>query len=87
MQLTYSDKHLALQRGPGLHRQARTPSPKPGGGRQKPAQGAGVAEPLLEHGLFARNVPKAYGGFACPRRLELAVIAEEISKPTSIPAS
>jgi alkylation response protein AidB-like acyl-CoA dehydrogenase len=83
MQLTYSDKYLALQREVrAFIAKHGHLSPKPGGGRQKPSPKALAWQKLLlEHGLFARNVPKAYGGFGLPLDvLVLAVIAEEISK-------
>ena len=62
-------------------------SPKPGGGRQKPSRKAlDWQKLLLEHGYFARNIPREYGGFGLPLDvLELAVIAEEISKANVYP--
>ena len=83
MELTYSEKYRALQSEVrafiGKHAHL---SPKPGGGRQKPSQKVlDWQKLLLEHGYFARNIPKAYGGFGQPLDvLELAIIAEEISK-------
>jgi alkylation response protein AidB-like acyl-CoA dehydrogenase len=88
MELTYSEKYLTLQSEVRAfiakhgHR-----SPKPGGGRQKPSQKAlDWQKLLLEHGYFARNIPKEYGGFGLPLDvMELAVIAEEISKANVYP--
>ncbi|MDX2156977.1 MAG: acyl-CoA dehydrogenase family protein [Hyphomicrobiaceae bacterium] len=83
MNLSYSDKYLALQREVRAfvakhgHR-----SPRSGGGRVKPSQKAlDWQRLLLEHGLVARTIPKAYGGAGMPLDvLELAVIADELSK-------
>ena len=88
MQLTYSEKYLALQ-GEVRAFIARHGhlSPKPGGGRQKPSPKVLAWQKLLlEHGYFARNIPKAYGGSGLPLDvLELAIIAEEISKANVYP--
>ena len=83
MELAYSQHYRALQ---GEVRAFIAKyghlSPKPGGGRQRPSQKAlDWQRLLLEHGYFARNIPKEYGGFGLPLDvLELAVIAEEIAK-------
>jgi alkylation response protein AidB-like acyl-CoA dehydrogenase len=83
MELTYSEKYRALQSEVRafIARYGHL-SPKPGGGRQKPSRKVlDWQRLLLEHGYFARNIPKAYGGFGLPMDvLELAVIAEEINK-------
>jgi len=88
MELTYSDKYRTLQSEVrSFIAKHGHLSPKPGGGRQKPSQKALVWQKLLlEHGYFARNIPKEYGGFGLPLDvLELAVIAEEISKANVYP--
>ena len=83
MDLTHSKKYRALQ---GEVRAFIAKhghlSPKPGGGRQKPSPKALAWQGLLlEHGLFARNIPREYGGFGLPLDvLELAIIAEEIAR-------
>jgi alkylation response protein AidB-like acyl-CoA dehydrogenase len=83
MQLTYSEKYRRLQ---GEVRAFIAKhghlSPRPGGGRQKPSSKALAWQRLLlEHGYFARNIPKEYGGFGFSLDvLELAVIAEEMAK-------
>jgi alkylation response protein AidB-like acyl-CoA dehydrogenase len=83
MELTYSEKYRALQSEVRafIARHSHL-SPKPGGGRQKPSQKVlDWQKLLLEQGYFARNIPRAYGGFGLPLDvLELAIIAEEISK-------
>jgi alkylation response protein AidB-like acyl-CoA dehydrogenase len=88
MQLTFSEKYRDLQ----AHVRAFVAkhghlSPKPGGGRQKPSQKTKDWQRLLlEHGLFARNIPKEYGGSGLPLDvLELAVIADELSKGNVYP--
>jgi alkylation response protein AidB-like acyl-CoA dehydrogenase len=88
MELTYSEKYLALQSEVrAFIAKHGHLSPKPGGGRQKPSQKALVWQKLLlEHGYFARNIPKEYGGFGLTLDvMELAVIAEEISKANVYP--
>lgn len=88
MNLTYSEKYLALQREVrAFAAKYGHLSPKPGGGRQKPSQKAlDWQKLLLEHGFFARNIPKEYGGFGLPLDvLELAVIAEETSRANLYP--
>ena len=83
MQLTYSEKYLRLQGEVrafiAKHGQL---SPRPGGGRQKPSRKALAWQRLLlEHGYFARTIPKEYGGFGLSLDvLELAIIAEEMAK-------
>ena len=83
MQLTYSEKYRCLQ---GEVRAFIAKhghlSPLPGGGRQKPSRKALAWQRLLlEHGYFARNIPKEYGGFGLSLDvLELAVIAEKMAK-------
>jgi alkylation response protein AidB-like acyl-CoA dehydrogenase len=88
MELTYSETYRALQT------EVRTflskhghLSPKPGGGRQKPSQKAlDWQRLLLEHGYFARNIPKDYGGFGLPLDVpEHAIIAAEVSKANVYP--
>jgi alkylation response protein AidB-like acyl-CoA dehydrogenase len=88
MELTYSNKYRTLQKEVrqfiAKHGQI---SPLPGGGRQKPSRKALEWQKLLlEHGYFARNIPREYGGFGLPLDvMELAVIAEEISKANVYP--
>src|SRR5262249_18502949 len=83
MELAYSQTYRTLQDEVrafiAKHRQL---SPKPGGGRQKPSQKALAWQKLLlDHGYFARTIPKEYGGCGLPLDvLELAVIAEEFAK-------
>jgi alkylation response protein AidB-like acyl-CoA dehydrogenase len=88
MELTYSEKYRALQTEVRafIARHGHL-SPKPGGGRQKPSPKAlDWQKLLLEHGYFARNIPSEYGGFGLPLDvLELAIIAEEISKANVYP--
>src|SRR5262245_62156721 len=88
MELTYSDKYRALQSAvTAFIAKNGHLSPKPGGGRQKPSRKAlDWQKLLLEHGYFARNIPREYGGFGLPLDvLELAIIAEEISKANVYP--
>jgi alkylation response protein AidB-like acyl-CoA dehydrogenase len=83
MDLTYSAKYRALQSEvQAFIAKFGRLSPKSGGGRQKPSQKAlDWQRLLLEHGYFARNIPKEYGGFGMPLDvLELAIIAEEIAR-------
>ncbi|MFN4090801.1 MAG: acyl-CoA dehydrogenase family protein [Alphaproteobacteria bacterium] len=83
MQLDYSEKHRALQADLRAfvvahgHR-----SPKPGGGRRRPDRRMLDWQALLlEHGFFARTIPKKYGGFGVePDVLDAAIIAEEFSR-------
>src|SRR5215472_14451045 len=83
MELAYSEHYQALQ-GEVCAFIAKYGhlSPNPGGGRQRPSKKAlDWQKLLLEHGYFARNIPREYGGFGLPLDvLELAVIAEEIAK-------
>ena len=88
MDLTYSEKYRTLQSEVrAFIAKHGHLSPKPGGGRQKPSRKAlDWQKLLLEHGYFARTIPKEYGGFGLPLDvLELAVIAEEITKANVYP--
>ena len=90
MELTYSEKYRDLQSEVrAFIAKHGHLSPKPGGGRQKPSEKALVWQKLLlEHGYFARSIPREYGGSGLPLDvLELAIIAEEISKADVYPAS
>jgi alkylation response protein AidB-like acyl-CoA dehydrogenase len=83
MELTYSEKYRALQSEVRAFAQKNLHlSPRPGGGRQKPSRKTlDWQKVLLEHGYFARNIPREYGGFGLPLDvLELAIIADELSK-------
>jgi alkylation response protein AidB-like acyl-CoA dehydrogenase len=88
MELTYSEKYRTLQKQVqefiATHGHN---SPQPGGGRQRPSRKAlDWQKLLLEHGYFARNIPKDYGGFGLPLDvMELAIIAEEFSKANVYP--
>src|ERR1700738_648156 len=88
MELTYSEKYRGLQQEVRafIARYGHL-SPKPGGGRQKPSQRAlDWQKLLLEHGYFARNIPREYGGFGlAPDVFAPALIAEEISKANVYP--
>lgn len=88
MELAYSDKYLALQREVrAFVAKHGHLSPKPGGGRQQPsAKALEWQKLLLENGYFARTIPREYGGFGLPLDvLELAVIAEELSRGNVYP--
>jgi len=83
MDLTYSDKHRALQAeirafaGSQGHL-----SPGLGGGRRRPdAKTLAWQRLLLERGYVARTIPRQYGGHgADPDVLEAAIIADEFSR-------
>jgi len=83
MDLSYSAEYRALQDEvrafikKNAHR-----SPRTGGGRKRPDKRAlDWQRLLLEHGYFARNIPKEYGGSGLPLDvMELAIIADEFSK-------
>jgi len=83
MNLTYSDRHRALQAE--IREFARTHghrSPKPGGGRKRPDQKTLEWQRLLlERGYVARTIPREYGGYGAePEVLEAAIIADEFSR-------
>jgi alkylation response protein AidB-like acyl-CoA dehydrogenase len=83
MNLTYSERYLALQREVrAFVAKHGHLSPPVGGGRVKPSPKALVWQRLLlEHGFVARTIPKEYGGAGLPLDvLELAVIADELAK-------
>ncbi|MFV0297888.1 MAG: acyl-CoA dehydrogenase family protein [Hyphomicrobiaceae bacterium] len=83
MDLTYSDKYVALQREVrDFLAEKGQLSPHSGGGRVKPSKAAlDWQKILVEHGYVARSIPKAFGGAGLPFDvLELAVIADEFAK-------
>src|SRR5262249_60433500 len=83
MELAYAEKYRALQQEVrAFIAKYSHQSPKPGGGRQQPSQKALAWQKLLlEHGYFARTIPKEYGGFGVPLDVpELAVIAQESAR-------
>ncbi|MEZ5856525.1 MAG: acyl-CoA dehydrogenase family protein [Hyphomicrobiaceae bacterium] len=83
MNLTYSEKYLALQTEVRAFIAAKGHlSPRAGGGRTKPSPKAlDWQKILLEHAYVARNIPTEYGGAGLPfDLLELAVIADEFSR-------
>lgn len=57
-------------------------APRPGGGRKRPDRKALDWQALLlEHGYFARTIPREYGGYgAKPDVLELAIIADAFGR-------
>ena len=80
MDLSYSPKYRALQQE--VRSFAKTHahlSPRTGGGRKRPDKRAlDWQKLLLDHGYFARNIPKEYGGFGLPLDvMELAIVADE----------
>ncbi|HEX4894559.1 MAG TPA: acyl-CoA dehydrogenase family protein [Hyphomicrobiaceae bacterium] len=82
MDLSYGPKYRALQEN--VRRFARSNghlSPRTGGGRKRPdARALDWQKLLLEHGYFARTIPKEYGGYGLPLDvMELAIIADEFS--------
>ena len=82
MDLSYSPKYRALQQE--VRSFAKTHahlSPRTGGGRKRPDKRAlDWQKLLLDHGYFARNIPKEYGGFGLPLDvMELAIVADEFS--------
>lgn len=88
MDLEYSDRHKALQQEVRtfIAREGHR-SPKVGGGRKRPDRKTlDWQELLLEHGYFARSIPKAYGGYgATPDVMEAAIIAEEFGRAGLFP--
>lgn len=83
MDLTYSKKHQELQAEiRAFVKEKGHLSPMFGGGRKRPdQQELDWQGMLLEHGYFARTVPKEYGGFGADSDvLETAIIAEELSR-------
>jgi len=88
MELSYSEKYVALQREVRAFAQSHGHlSPRTGGGRQKPSPRVLEWQRLLlERGFAARTIPKAYGGAGLPLDvLELAVIAEEFARADLFP--
>jgi alkylation response protein AidB-like acyl-CoA dehydrogenase len=83
MDLTYGPKYLELQeKVRGFIAEHGAKSPAVGGGRKKPDEKALEWQRLLlENGLFARNIPKKYGGAGLPLDvLEHAIITDEFSQ-------
>jgi alkylation response protein AidB-like acyl-CoA dehydrogenase len=88
MDLSYSEKHRALQRE--IREFARTHghlSPPPGGGRKRPDRKTLEWQRLLvERGYVARTIPQEYGGHGAPPDvLESAIIADEFSRASLSP--
>lgn len=82
MDLSYGPKYRALQQEVrSFVRSHGHLSPRTGGGRKRPDKRALEWQHLLlQHGYFARNIPKDYGGFGLPLDvMELAIIADEFS--------
>ena len=88
MDLTLTPKHRALRDEVdafiAAHRDA---APRPGGGRKRPDRKALDWQALLlEHGYFARTIPREYGGFGAPHDvIELAIIADAFSRASISP--
>jgi alkylation response protein AidB-like acyl-CoA dehydrogenase len=83
MDLTLTDKHRALRdEVNGFIAKHRDSAPKPGGGRKRPDRKVLDWQALLlEHGYFARTIPREYGGFGAPHDvIELAIIADAFSR-------
>ena len=83
MDLTYSDKHRALQAE--VRNFASTHgrlSPPSGGGRKRPDRKTLDWQRLLvERGYAARTIPREYGGYGAPPDVvETAIIADEFSR-------
>ncbi|MBN8927317.1 MAG: acyl-CoA dehydrogenase [Rhodospirillales bacterium 69-11] len=83
MDLTLTENHRALRDAVNAFTaRHRDRAPKPGGGRKRPDQKVLEWQALLlEHGYFARTIPRDYGGFGAPRDvIELAIIADAFSR-------
>lgn len=83
MDLTFSDKHKALQSDiRAFIAEHGDKSPKLAGGRRRPSeQVLAWQRLLLQRGYFGRTIPTQYGGFGAePDVVESAIIAEEFSK-------
>ncbi len=83
MDLTLTDKHRALRDEVlAFVRKHRGIAPRPGGGRKRPdAKVLEWQRLLLEHGYFARSIPREYGGFGAPQDvIEQAIIADAFSR-------
>jgi alkylation response protein AidB-like acyl-CoA dehydrogenase len=86
--LTYSDKHRALQHE--IRAFAETHghfSPRGGGGRKRPdPKTLDWQRLLVERGYAARTIPREYGGYgAAPDVVEAAIIADEFSRAALSP--
>jgi alkylation response protein AidB-like acyl-CoA dehydrogenase len=83
MDLTLTDKHRALRDEVlAFIKKHRSIAPRPGGGRKRPdAKVLEWQRLLLEHGYFARSIPREYGGFGAPQDvIEQAIIADAFSR-------
>ncbi len=83
MDLTLKDKHRALRDEVlAFIKKHRGIAPRPGGGRKRPdAKVLEWQRLLLEHGYFARSIPREYGGFGAPQDvIEQAIIADAFSR-------
>jgi alkylation response protein AidB-like acyl-CoA dehydrogenase len=83
MDLTLTDKHRALRDEVlAFIKKHRGIAPRPGGGRKRPdAKVLEWQRLLLEHGYFARSIPREYGGFGAPQDvIEQAIIADAFSR-------
>jgi alkylation response protein AidB-like acyl-CoA dehydrogenase len=83
MDLKLTDKHRALRDEVlAFVRKHRGIAPRPGGGRKRPdAKVLEWQRLLLEHGYFARSIPREYGGFGAPQDvIEQAIIADAFSR-------
>jgi alkylation response protein AidB-like acyl-CoA dehydrogenase len=82
MDLSFGPEYRALQEQVrGFAKTYGHLSPRMGGGRKRPdARALAWQKLLLEHGYFARSIPKEYGGSGLPLDvMELAIIADEFS--------
>jgi alkylation response protein AidB-like acyl-CoA dehydrogenase len=83
MDLTLTDKRRALRDEVlAFIKKHRGIAPRPGGGRKRPdAKVLEWQRLLLEHGYFARSIPREYGGFGAPQDvIEQAIIADAFSR-------
>jgi alkylation response protein AidB-like acyl-CoA dehydrogenase len=83
MDLKLREEHRALRDAvDGFIAKHRDHAPRPGGGRKRPDRKALDWQALLlEHGYFARTIPREYGGYgAKPDVVELAIIADAFSR-------
>ncbi len=83
MDLKLREEHRALRdEVSAFIAKHRDHAPRPGGGRKRPDRKALDWQALLlEHGYFARTIPREYGGYgAKPDVVELAIIADAFSR-------
>ena len=83
MDLALTEKHCGLRdEVNGFITKHRGSAPRPGGGRKRPDRRALDWQALLlEHGYFARTIPREYGGFGAETDvIELAIIGDAFSR-------